>query len=386
MIFLGFKKYSIVAALLATSLLFVANCKPKDEPFDEGKGSPVFFISGGIDGKPTQYIAGVDSYYMYSRYRYSAADSLYWFEAELKKTNCTTCPKSILISIADAEVSGGTSPVNINKIVQPDSFIYLSPSGGTTITHSYKLDFIAEDTGYKNPSYVWDFGGAGTSTLKNPSFTFTDSQIRNVCLTITDLTSSCKNTACNIIQPQVASSDTCSPRFSYVTLGDTAVQFINQSTGGSYLWDFGDGLFSNQQSPLKKYSKKDTYKVCLTVSTSTCTQTICKSVVLADASFTCGASFYVGGAKADSVVTNTSQTSSIMVSYIDENGVLYQSNLQNQPVGSNFIKVSTRNYTPNEKGEKTQLLNVTFKCRVYSSGGAFKDIVVTNGIIAVAYP
>lgn len=386
MIFLGFKKYSTIAALLAISLLFVANCKPKDEPFDEGKGSPVFLISGSVDGRPTQYIAGVDSYYMYSQYRYDVKDSVYWMEAELKKTNCTTCPNSILISIADAEVSSGTGSVNISKVVQPDTFVFFPASGGTTITNSYKFDFIGEDTGYINPSYLWNFGGVGTSTLKNPSFTFTDTQIRNVCLTVTDLTSSCKNTACNTIKPQVAGNDTCSPRFSYIVLGDTSIQFVNQSQGGTYFWDFGDGFFSTQMSPLKKYSKKDTYKVCLTVSTSQCTQTLCKSVVFADTSFTCGTSFYVGGTKLNTVVTTNPQTSTVVVRYIDENGVLYQSNLQNQPVGSNFTKVSTRNYDPNEKGEKTQLLNITFKCRVFNSIGGFKDIVVTNGVVAIAYP
>lgn len=386
MIFLGFKKYSTIVALLAISLLFVANCKPKDEPFDEGKGSPVFLISGSVDGRPTQYIAGVDSYYMYSQYRYDVKDSVYWMEAELKKTNCTTCPNSILISIADAEVSSGTGSVNISKVVQPDTFVYLLDSGGSTSSNTYKFDFIGEDTGYKNPIYEWDFGGAGKSSLKNPSFTFTDTQTRNVCLTVTDLTSSCKNTACNTIKPQVAGNDTCSPRFSYVVLGDTSIQFVNQSQGGNYLWDFGDGLSSTQTSPIKIYSRKDTYKVCLTVSSATCTQTLCKSVVLADTNFTCGVNFYVGSTKLNTFVTKISKTSTVVVRYIDENGVLYQSNLQNQPIGSNFTKVSTRNYDPNEKGEKTQLLNITFKCRVFNSIGGFKDIVVTNGVVAIAYP
>lgn len=387
MIFLGFKKYSIVAVLLAISLLFVANCKPKDEPFDEGKGSPVFFISGSVDGTPMQYIAGVDSYYMYSQYRYSTTDSLYWFEANLKKTNCTTCPKSILISIADAVTSAGTSPTDINKVVQPDSFDFLPATGGTTVINGYKYNFLAEDTGYSNPQYNWDFGGLGSSTLKNPSFTFPDTQTRNVCVTVTDLISSCKNTSCNTIKPIAAGNDSCTPKFDYIALGDSAVQLINQSAGGTANWDFGDGQFSNQFfPPVHYYAKQGSYKICLTLSAQGCSQQICKTVVISDPAFTCGANFHYDSTKVNTTIIKSPRTSKVVVSYVDENGVLYKSDLQDQPAGSSFAKISTRNYDPNEKGEKNQLLNVTFKCRVFSGGGAFKDVVVTNGVVAIAYP
>ena len=387
MIFLGFKKYSTIAALLAISLLFVANCKPKDEPFDEGKGSPVFFISGSIDGQPTQYIAGVDSYYMYSQYRFDATDSIYWLEANLKKTNCTTCSKSIKISIADAEVSAGTGGVNITNVLKNDTFDYYPRLGGGTVTNNFKVDFFAEDSGFVNPQFNWNFGGAGVSAQRNPNFTFTDTQNRNVCLTITDLTTSCVKTSCNIINvAQLANNDTCVPKFNYITLGDTSVQFLNQSSGGNYFWDFGDAQSSNQTSPLHFYGKKDTYKVCLTLSSGGCSQQVCKTIVLGDTSFTCGANFYYGNTQKITVVNQPTQTSTVMVEYVDENGVLYQSRLQNQPAGSTFIKLTNRNYNPNEKGEKTQLVNISFKCRVFNGSGGFKDVTVTNGVIAVAYP
>ncbi|WP_446012047.1 PKD domain-containing protein [Candidatus Electrothrix sp.] len=47
-------------------------------------------------------------------------------------------------------------------------------------------------------SWAWDFGGLGSSTEQNPSFTFTDAGDHNVCLTVTDDDGS-TDTACKTV-------------------------------------------------------------------------------------------------------------------------------------------------------------------------------------------
>ena len=59
---------------------------------------------------------------------------------------------------------------------------------------------------------------------------------------------------------------------------DAQIQFINQSLGtvGSYLWDFGDGVTSNQPSPTHMYAEPGNYTVSLTVSNSDTSYTTIK--------------------------------------------------------------------------------------------------------------
>jgi len=65
------------------------------------------------------------------------------------------------------------------------------------------------------------------------------------------------------------------------TLAGNVVSFTNTSTGGtSYLWNFGDGNFSNLQNPNPySYWTVGTYTICLTVTnTNSCTSVFCQTV------------------------------------------------------------------------------------------------------------
>ncbi|MGB3546005.1 MAG: PKD domain-containing protein, partial [Saprospiraceae bacterium] len=69
--------------------------------------------------------------------------------------------------------------------------------------------------------------------------------------------------------------------FFTTTIDDRTVLFTNQSTAGSYTWDFGDGAISTSNNPLHTYFEDGTYQVCLTVSTPACgTQTYCEQIVI----------------------------------------------------------------------------------------------------------
>jgi PKD repeat protein len=65
------------------------------------------------------------------------------------------------------------------------------------------------------------------------------------------------------------------------------ITFSNQTTGAvSYLWDFGDGKTSKEQSPKHKYSAIGEYKVLMeAVSDFGCTDTIASTVKIVPYSF-----------------------------------------------------------------------------------------------------
>lgn len=126
--------------------------------------------------------------------------------------------------------------------------------------------------------YQWlfeeNFGNAGTSTVRNPSYVFNTIGMHDVTLTVINNGCSQSITKTNLIEtfPPVAdflvSTADCNNPFER-TFTDNS----NWGTGpvGTYLWDFGDGTTSTIPSPTHTWAADGTYTVSLTVSNGTCT-------------------------------------------------------------------------------------------------------------------
>jgi PKD repeat protein len=100
------------------------------------------------------------------------------------------------------------------------------------------------------------------------------------CVTLTN-GEECYGTSCVTI----GYNNNCSASFfiDSTTFGhlDGAYRFINNSHGEEnyYLWDFGDGITSNEFNPLHVYSDTGTYNVCLSIYTYYgCSNTTCKEL------------------------------------------------------------------------------------------------------------
>ncbi|MBW8051709.1 MAG: PKD domain-containing protein [Cytophagales bacterium] len=154
------------------------------------------------------------------------------------------------------------------------------PAAGFSFTTS-DLAATFTDTSSGAVSWAWDFGdGAGTSTAKDTTYTYSTDSTYYVCLIVTN---SCGNmdTLCGSVAV-ICSVPTAG--FSFTTNILTAT-FTNTSSGAvSWAWDFGDGAGTDSvQNPAAyTYSTDSTYYVCLTV-TNICgnMNTFCDSVTLA---------------------------------------------------------------------------------------------------------
>lgn len=87
----------------------------------------------------------------------------------------------------------------------------------------------------------------------------------------------------------------CQAGFNYSINGST-VQFQDSSftSTGNYItnWNFGDGNFSTQLSPVHTYSQSGTYTVCLTISDTICQDSICYTISIQNNIPNCIADFY----------------------------------------------------------------------------------------------
>ncbi len=162
---------------------------------------------------------------------------------------------------------------NINTACVPATIQFTDqttvPPGGGTIT-----------------SWAWDFGDGGSSTLQNPSHTYTATGFYTVSLRVTSSTG-CQGFAAvgryiRIVDGVAADftftqPGTCQPPF--------VINFQDQSSGpGSFTWswNFGNGgPGSTLQNPSATYAAPGTYSVQLTVQSSLgCNGTITKNITI----------------------------------------------------------------------------------------------------------
>jgi PKD repeat protein len=140
------------------------------------------------------------------------------------------------------------------------------------------------DTSVNSPtSWFWSFGDGSSSTLQNPSHTYTAAGTYTVTLTVTNAAGSNTTfTKFDIITTDyglasVTSTSIFPPNaspvasFEYITTGASeiaplTVAFFDTSVNSptSWFWSFGDGSTSPSQNPSHAYTSAGSYTVTLT--------------------------------------------------------------------------------------------------------------------------
>ncbi len=128
--------------------------------------------------------------------------------------------------------------------------------------------FTNTTTGETGPvvSWTWDFNGEGSSTAKEPTFTFSTSGSKTVTLT-----SSLPGCA-NVTQQTITIEEAPTTAFTFNNVCNGQATTFTDATTGSNLttwsWDFGDGATSTEPSPTHTYVNPGKYPVTLTVDNS----------------------------------------------------------------------------------------------------------------------
>lgn len=141
-----------------------------------------------------------------------------------------------------------------------------------------------------NPGYFWDFGDSQSSFQTNPVHTYNTFGFYTVCLTITDSVMPGIKTVCQVIS--LTGAQNCQAQFTTQKF-KTIVEFRDQSffnppvSSYNLSWDFGDSSVAivNDTSPVHVYPDTGFYKVIMTISDSSCTDTAAKLVRLSGAGF-----------------------------------------------------------------------------------------------------
>lgn len=192
--------------------------------------------------------------------------------------------------------------------------------GGSNCQAAFSVSYngntvVFNDQSTSSPSpifnWYWDFGDGTTSNAQNPSHTYNQSGLYNVCLTI-ETTDSCISTVCQ--QVQASGGGGCQAYFTYQQGSSNTISFTNasQPLGTNTSWFFGDGGSSSQANPTHTYNQSGYYGVCLTIydSLTNCQDTYCDTIFVQGSSGSvCQAAFSVSYS-GTTVLFNDNSTSS----------------------------------------------------------------------------
>ncbi len=373
-------------------ILLIASCKKKDYPQNISE-EPAFYISGNIDGKPITFNAGIAGYYMYSSFKQDT-NNMYTFVGEVKSSNCTSttsCNNSLKIEINDNQFSVPNGTSNINNSIKTGGYLFAhidnTPPSVVAYAVQYNSSFNHTATPY-NVGYTWDFKDGGTSTLANPTHTFSSSYTHDT--TFLYISDGNLDTYIYNRVKLTTNPNPCRTHISIYGVSGNTVGFINNTSGGlqpyTYRWDFGDHSgFYTDPNPQHTYTATGIYKATLLAIDAKNDTAYHNYYINTDQSDQPAPNFYVNSITPVYSNPLTSLFSKVKISYTDNNGMVYSSNIQPQILGgSNFQIVSVDEYKKNENNQSTKKIKITFNCQLFNGTNV---INVTNGeaVLAVSY-
>ncbi len=148
---------------------------------------------------------------------------------------------------------------------------------------SFSANNVIED-------WMWDFGDGQSASSQNPSHVFEYGGTYYVSLTVFNSTGCMDNIVKEIY---VRNTPVTFFDFSWPVCLNESIQFndLTQSTGGSnqivsWLWDFGDGIFSTLQNPSHKYQSQGNKIVTLSAQDSNgCDNTFSREIHISSKPF-----------------------------------------------------------------------------------------------------
>lgn len=197
-------------------------------------------------------------------------------------TYLTAGSYTVTLTVTDASGNTNTKTVTnyITAVPTPNVNFVASDTIAQCAPKTVQFTDLSVNGSSGTATYFWDFGDGFSSTLQNPTHTYTAPGNYNVTLSVTN-SSNCtkiftKNNYIHIVNKPNANFT--ANNTSSCTLPLT-VNFNNTTSGGAtaYLWSFGNGGTSVATSPSATYNAVGSYNVTLIASNGGCSDTMTKT-------------------------------------------------------------------------------------------------------------
>ena len=158
---------------------------------------------------------------------------------------------------------------NCGSVTPPANVLPVANFTNTVSNLSVNFVDTSTDSDGTIASRSWSFGDGTTSSLANPSKSFTAAGTYTVKLTVTDNSGGSATVSKSVTVTAATANLAPVANFSSTT-SNLTVNFVDSSTDSdgtiaSRSWSFGDGTTSTLANPVKTYAAAGTYTVTLTV-------------------------------------------------------------------------------------------------------------------------
>ncbi len=374
-------------SLIVLTFLVVLSCKK--EPITvppSSEGEPVFFTDTNLEGASTNWTAGFDNYYMHTRFDLDQND-IYTFIGTFAQEDCTSnCNESLQFEIRNDRQS--TQENNLGR----GTFVFKDESLPELDVYQIEMEVAHDFDEVKD--VAWEFWNYDIFDKENVVYNFIDKGFNDPQEFFYSVKINNDNGDSVLISQKTFSLEkleSCNVDFSIEPLNETQLSLTPQidctNEIGLVLWDSEDVSLGNEPivvdiAGTNKYSNGCAVFDILGEplgALSRSVRTEGENIIYKKAStFHQNITKLPGG--------SLLQLGTFAIQYIDQNGVIYRSDRQAQPMESRMQIMAVRSYENNENGEKTLQLEVEYDCYVYSENGESIRLGNGNGTIAVAVP
>lgn len=363
-------------------VLFTTGCTEQILPTDF-QGTPIFSVTGEIDGVPFDLTAGVNS-------NLTTNISSPVLTNTLEGTfDCMDCSEQLNFSFL------ATSSI-IDDVIKVGAYAYRTLTVNNTNT-IYIVTFTPEIQGGTMPyTLIWDFGDGVTSSTENVtlSHTYATAGGYPVTLIATDA-NGLKATMSAVINTNGTFNCRANFHIDSVSLQPTIYTFYSNtliggnSTTFSWMAQSGGIFFTNPDSMNIVTFFANNANAPLEVSLHTVKSNGCNSSMSQTyqqdlntiQTFSARYQFSV-----NTVTTGDSTiTFPITINYTDDNGTSYSTQNGEQHSDSYFEILAIDEFEPNEQGLKSKKLTIRFACQLFDNQGNVKNLNNGTGVIGIAY-
>jgi PKD repeat protein len=187
-------------------------------------------------------------------------------------TQTTVIPTTTVTTTVPSATATATPVPTATSVLATTTATSVIPAAGfttSTISGTAPLTVQFTDTSANSPtSWSWNFGDGNTSTVENPSFTYTTAGTYSVTLSASNAAGATVDTQSGLITVNTATTPPVADFTQSVSSGTNplTVQFTDDSTNSptSWSWSFGDGNTSTAENPSYIYATAGSYTVSLT--------------------------------------------------------------------------------------------------------------------------
>lgn len=196
---------------------------------------------------------------------------------------CAGCGGFDDFPTTDGVWSNTNNSLNCNLGVAKFEFNFTGPSasiGATPVSGCAPLTINFTNSSTQTENFYWTFGDGTTSTLEEPTYTFTEPGTYSVIMVALDSDACIPNDTAYLeinVFPLPEAGFTVTPD-SISVFG--FANFFDQSIGAtSWYWTFGDGTTSTLQNPVHAFPEAGVYQVCQVAKNDNgCSDSVCTQI------------------------------------------------------------------------------------------------------------